>query len=218
MSRFRAGWIPSGILTLKRVIQHLSRRKQATIVLTSPVPELVEEVATRIVVLRDGEILAFETLDGLQLLTGASRHVRPGARAADLSRDDEQAGHIFPGVRAMIRRVLGRLLRVAPPTWAVSACILIFLVFEGPAWYLKWKWGLVDLPNRPGVMVLSFASFAAGPIPRACVSSRIFGPPISAGSRALRGLCESRSPWDQSSWFLKIAWQYASLHYWVEPA
>ena len=67
---FSGGLDPSGILTLKRVIQHLSRRKQATIVLTSPVPELVEELATRIVVLRDGEILAFETLDGLQLLTG----------------------------------------------------------------------------------------------------------------------------------------------------
>jgi ABC-2 type transport system ATP-binding protein len=66
---FSGGLDPSGILTLKRVIQHLSRRKKATIVLTSPVPELVEEIATRIVVLRDGEILAFDTLDGLQLLT-----------------------------------------------------------------------------------------------------------------------------------------------------
>ena len=42
----------------------------ATIVLTSPVPELVEEIATRIIVLHDGEILAFDTLDGLQRLTG----------------------------------------------------------------------------------------------------------------------------------------------------
>ena len=33
-------------------------------------PELVEEIATRIVVLHDGEILAFDTLDGLQRLTG----------------------------------------------------------------------------------------------------------------------------------------------------
>jgi ABC-2 type transport system ATP-binding protein len=67
---FSGGLDPAGILTLKRVIQHLTRRKKVTIVLTSPVPELVEEIATRIVVLRDGEILAFDTLDGLQLLTG----------------------------------------------------------------------------------------------------------------------------------------------------
>ncbi len=67
---FSGGLDPAGILTLKRVIQHLSRLKKATIVLTSPVPELVEEIATRIVVLHDGEVLAFDTLDGLQLLTG----------------------------------------------------------------------------------------------------------------------------------------------------
>ena len=67
---FSGGLDPSGILTLKRLIQHLSRRKKATIVLTSPVPELIEEIATRIIVLRDGEILAFDTLDGLQRLTG----------------------------------------------------------------------------------------------------------------------------------------------------
>ena len=67
---FSGGLDPAGILTLKRVIQHLSRRKKATIVLTSPVPELVEEIATRIVVLHDGEILAFDTLGGLQRQTG----------------------------------------------------------------------------------------------------------------------------------------------------
>jgi ABC-2 type transport system ATP-binding protein len=67
---FSGGLDPAGILTLKRVIQHLSRGNRATIVLTSPVPELVEEIATRIVVLQDGEILAFDTIDGLQLLTG----------------------------------------------------------------------------------------------------------------------------------------------------
>ena len=38
--------------------------------LTSPVPELVEEIATRIIVLHQGEILAFDTLDGLQRMTG----------------------------------------------------------------------------------------------------------------------------------------------------
>ena len=37
--------------------------------LTSPVPELVEEIATRIIVLHHGEILAFDTLDSLQRMT-----------------------------------------------------------------------------------------------------------------------------------------------------
>ena len=48
---FSGGLDPAGILTLKRIIQHHARRKESTIVLTSPVPELVEEIATRIIVL-----------------------------------------------------------------------------------------------------------------------------------------------------------------------
>jgi ABC-2 type transport system ATP-binding protein len=67
---FSGGLDPAGIMTLKRIVQHHGRRKDRTIVLTSPVPELVQEIATRIIVLHDGEVLAFETLDGLQRLTG----------------------------------------------------------------------------------------------------------------------------------------------------
>jgi ABC-2 type transport system ATP-binding protein len=67
---FAGGLDPGGLLTLKRIIQHQSRRKVSTIVLTSPVPELVEEITTRVVVLRNGEILAFDTIDGLQRMTG----------------------------------------------------------------------------------------------------------------------------------------------------
>jgi ABC-2 type transport system ATP-binding protein len=66
---FSGGLDPAGIVTLKQIIQHHGRRRDRTIVLTSPVPELVEEIATRIIVLHDGEVLAFDTLDGLQRLT-----------------------------------------------------------------------------------------------------------------------------------------------------
>jgi len=66
---FSGGLDPAGIVTLKQIVQHHGRRRDRTIVLTSPVPELVEEIATRIIVLHDGEVLAFETLDGLQRLT-----------------------------------------------------------------------------------------------------------------------------------------------------
>jgi ABC-2 type transport system ATP-binding protein len=67
---FSGGLDPAGILSLKRIFQHHGRRRDRTIVLTSPVPELVEEIATRILVLHDGEIIAFDTIDGLQRLTG----------------------------------------------------------------------------------------------------------------------------------------------------
>ncbi len=67
---FSGGLDPGGLLTLTRIIQHQSRRKVSTIVLTSPVPELVEEISTRVIVLQNGEILAFDTIDGLERMTG----------------------------------------------------------------------------------------------------------------------------------------------------
>jgi ABC-2 type transport system ATP-binding protein len=67
---FSGGLDPAGLLTLKRIIQHNAHRNAATIVLTSPVPEIVEEITTRIIVLHHGEVLAFDTIDGLQRMTG----------------------------------------------------------------------------------------------------------------------------------------------------
>jgi len=67
---FSGGLDPAGLLALKRIFQRHARSKELTIVLTSPVPELVEEIATRIIILHHGEVLAFDTLDGLQRLTG----------------------------------------------------------------------------------------------------------------------------------------------------
>jgi ABC-2 type transport system ATP-binding protein len=67
---FSGGLDPGGLLTVKRILQHHLRTRDRTVVLTSPVPELVEEIATRFIVLQHGEILAFDTLDGLQRLTG----------------------------------------------------------------------------------------------------------------------------------------------------
>lgn len=67
---FSGGLDPSGLLALKRVLRHLVDKRGVTVVLSSPVPELVEEIADRILILKDGAILAFDTLDGLQRMTG----------------------------------------------------------------------------------------------------------------------------------------------------
>jgi ABC-2 type transport system ATP-binding protein len=66
---FSGGLDPSGILALKRVLQWLVKDVGFTVVLTSPVPELVEKIADRIVVLHAGKVLAFDTLEGLRRLT-----------------------------------------------------------------------------------------------------------------------------------------------------
>lgn len=63
---FSGGLDPSGILVLKRLLQHRVREQRATVVLTTPVPELVEQLADRIVILQNGRIVACDTVEGLR--------------------------------------------------------------------------------------------------------------------------------------------------------
>lgn len=67
---FAGGLDPSGIIALKRVIQHHRTQRDVTIVMATPVPELVEEVADRIAMLREGRIVAFDTLQNLRRQAG----------------------------------------------------------------------------------------------------------------------------------------------------
>jgi ABC-type multidrug transport system ATPase subunit len=67
---FSGGLDPAGLLALKRILRRRVEEDGHTIVLTSPVPELVEEIADRILILRNGQVAAFDTLDGLRSLTG----------------------------------------------------------------------------------------------------------------------------------------------------
>ena len=67
---FSGGLDPSGILALTRVLQNLAQRDDVTIVLAAPVPELLESIADRFALLRDGRILAVDSLDGLRQIAG----------------------------------------------------------------------------------------------------------------------------------------------------
>jgi len=69
---FSSGLDPAGLLALKRVLRRRVSEQKATVVLTSPVPEIVEEIADRIIILRDGVVVAFDTLSGLRQMTGQS--------------------------------------------------------------------------------------------------------------------------------------------------
>jgi ABC-type multidrug transport system ATPase subunit len=67
---FAGGLDPSGILALKHVLQRLTREQGVTVVMATPVPELVEELADRIAIVRDGRLVACDTIDGLQAVAG----------------------------------------------------------------------------------------------------------------------------------------------------
>jgi len=69
---FSGGIDPSGILALRRVLKRMASQTDATVIVTTPVPELVEELADRIAVLSDGRIIACDTVAGLRQQTGCS--------------------------------------------------------------------------------------------------------------------------------------------------
>jgi ABC-type multidrug transport system ATPase subunit len=53
---FSGGLDPAGIQAFKKVLQSFGQDRSRTVVFTTPVPELVEEAADRLLVLRDGRI------------------------------------------------------------------------------------------------------------------------------------------------------------------
>ena len=69
---FSGGLDPSGILALKRILRHLVDHEGVTIVMTTPVPEIIEELADSIVVIRNGEIVAHDTIEGLRRMVQSS--------------------------------------------------------------------------------------------------------------------------------------------------
>ena len=69
---FSGGLDPSGILALKHVLRWLTRDEGGTILMTTPVPELVDELADRFVILRDGQIAVDGSLIELQRQTECS--------------------------------------------------------------------------------------------------------------------------------------------------
>lgn len=69
---FSGGLDPSGILALKRILQRLARQNDVTVVMATPVPELVEELAHRIGVIAEGRVIAYDTAEGLRRQTEVS--------------------------------------------------------------------------------------------------------------------------------------------------
>ena len=69
---FAGGLDPSGILALTKVMQRLAGRDDVTVLMATPVPELVEKIAHRIALVNKGKILACDTPEGLRRQSGCS--------------------------------------------------------------------------------------------------------------------------------------------------
>jgi len=67
---FSGGLDPSAILALKRILAKLRERDDVTVVMATPVPEQVEELADRVAIIVDGKLSVYDTLEALRARTG----------------------------------------------------------------------------------------------------------------------------------------------------
>lgn len=67
---FSGGLDSSALTALSHVLKNLADRKDVTVVMAVPVPELVESLAHKIAIIAHGKILAYDTSDGLRKIAG----------------------------------------------------------------------------------------------------------------------------------------------------
>ena len=63
---FSGGLDPAGILALKEILIRLAKRDDVTIVMATPVPNLIEDLADRVAIIENGRIKTLATLDELR--------------------------------------------------------------------------------------------------------------------------------------------------------
>ena len=69
---FSGGLDSSALMALSQVLKRLADRKDVTVVMAVPVPELVESLAHRIAIIAHGRILACDTTDGLRKIADST--------------------------------------------------------------------------------------------------------------------------------------------------
>jgi ABC-2 type transport system ATP-binding protein len=69
---FSGGLDSAALLVLSKILKNLAERKDVTVLMAVPVPELVESLAHKIAIVARGEIIAYDSPDGLRKLTGCN--------------------------------------------------------------------------------------------------------------------------------------------------
>jgi len=69
---FTGGLDPSAIMALRRVLERLASRKDVTVLMATQIPELAQALAHRVAVLRNGTIVAYDSVNALREQTQCS--------------------------------------------------------------------------------------------------------------------------------------------------
>lgn len=69
---FSGGLDSSALHALNHIFKQMAKSQQSTVVMAVPVPELVEPLAHKIAIIADGEVIAYDTADGLRHQTKCS--------------------------------------------------------------------------------------------------------------------------------------------------
>jgi ABC-type multidrug transport system ATPase subunit len=94
---FTGGLDPAAILALKRVLKRLAERPDVTVVMATQLPELVDQLADYVAVVRDGQIIAHESPDGLRRMTGCDGALQEVLERLISPQTLENIEHYFEG-------------------------------------------------------------------------------------------------------------------------
>lgn len=94
---FGGGLDPAGILALKHVLKRLGSEEGYLIAISAPAPETIEDLADDFVVLKNGNVLAHEPLDGLRKLAGTTGTLSEVLGRLVNPETLENVGHYFEG-------------------------------------------------------------------------------------------------------------------------
>ncbi len=92
---FTGGLDPSGIFVLKKVLRRLAERSDVTVLIATQLPDVADELAHRIAIVRNGELTAYETPDELKRRIGEGTSLQEALATLTSPKTDEHVAFYF---------------------------------------------------------------------------------------------------------------------------
>ena len=96
---FAGGLDPSGLLAARKVLKALAERQDVTVCLATPVPEFVEALAHKVLVLREGELCFDGSIEELRRQTGVEGDLEEVLERLISPQTLEHVEHYLEGTR-----------------------------------------------------------------------------------------------------------------------